>query len=102
MDDLKVFTGNAHPELAKSICDYLGIPLGQAEVFKYQNDNTFVKILENVRERDVFVVQSLSRPVNDSLVELLIMLDALKRASAKRITAVVPYYAYSRDRKSVV
>jgi ribose-phosphate pyrophosphokinase len=99
MDDLKVFTGNAHPELAKSICDYLGIPLGQAEVFKYKNDNTFVKILENVRERDVFVVQSLSRPVNDNLVELLIMLDALKRASAKRITAVVPYYAYSRSDK---
>ncbi len=99
MDDLKVFTGNAHPELAKSICDYLGIPLGQAEVFKYKNDNTFVKILENVRERDVFVVQPLSRPVNDNLVELLIMLDALKRASAKRITAVVPYYAYSRSDK---
>ncbi|MDP2919504.1 MAG: ribose-phosphate pyrophosphokinase [Dehalococcoidia bacterium] len=99
MDDLKVFTGNAHPELAKAICDYLGIPLGQAEVFKYKNDNTFVKILENVRERDIFVVQSLSRPVNDNLVELLIMLDALKRASAKRITAIVPYYAYSRSDK---
>jgi ribose-phosphate pyrophosphokinase len=99
MDDLKVFTGNAHPALAKAICDYLGIPLGQAEVFKYKNDNTFVKILENVRERDVFVVQSLGRPVNDHLVELLIMLDALKRASAKRITAVVPYYAYSRSDK---
>lgn len=99
MDDLKIFTGNAHPDLAKSICEYLGIPLGQAEVFKYQNENTFVKILENVRERDIFVIQPLSHPVNDSLVELLIMLDALKRASAKRITAVVPYYAYSRSDK---
>jgi ribose-phosphate pyrophosphokinase len=99
MDDLKVFTGNAHPELAKDICEYLGIPLGQAEVFKFTNENTFVKILENVRERDVFVVQPLCHPVNDSLVELLIMLDALKRASAKRVTAIVPYYAYSRSDK---
>jgi len=99
MDDLKVFTGNAHPELAKAICDYLGIPLGQAEVFKFTNENTFVKIMENVRERDIFVLQPLSHPVNDSLVELLIMLDALKRASAKRITAIVPYYAYSRSDK---
>ena len=99
MDDLKVFTGNAHPELAKAICDYLGIPLGQAEVFKFTNENTFVKIMENVRERDIFVLQPLSHPVNDSLVELLIMLDALKRASAKRVTAIVPYYAYSRSDK---
>lgn len=99
MDDLKVFTGNAHPELAKAICEYLGIPLGQAEVFKFTNENTFVKIMENVRERDIFVLQPLSHPVNDSLVELLIMLDALKRASAKRITAIVPYYAYSRSDK---
>jgi ribose-phosphate pyrophosphokinase len=99
MDDLKVFTGNAHPELAKAICEYLGIPLGQAEVFKFTNENTFVKIMENVRERDIFVLQPLSHPVNDSLVELLIMLDALKRASAKRVTAIVPYYAYSRSDK---
>jgi len=99
MDDLKVFSGNAHPDLAKAICEYLGIPMGQAEVFKFTNENTFVKILENVRERDIFVVQPLCHPVNDSLVELLIMLDALKRASAKRITAVVPYYAYSRSDK---
>lgn len=99
MDDLKVFTGNSHPTLAKNICDYLGIPLGQAEVFEFTNENIFVRILENVRERDIFVVQPLSRPVNKSLVELLIILDALKRASAKRITAVIPYYGYSRTDK---
>lgn len=99
MDDLKVFTGNAHPNLAKNICDYLGIPLGQAEVFEFTNENIFVRILENVRERDIFVVQPLCRPVNKSLVELLIILDALKRASAKRITAIVPYYGYSRTDK---
>jgi len=99
MDDLKVFTGNAHPELAKAICEYLGIPLGQAEVFEFSNENIFVRILENVRERDIFVVQPICHPVQRSLMELLIMLDALRRASAKRITAVVPYYAYGRSDK---
>lgn len=99
MDDLKVFTGNAHPALAKLICDYLGIPLGQAEVFEFSNENIFVRILENVRERDIFVVQPLCCPVNKSLVEMLIMLDAMKRASAKRITAVMPYYGYGRTDK---
>jgi ribose-phosphate pyrophosphokinase len=99
MDELKVFTGNAHPALAKAVCDYMGIPLGKCEVFKFSNDNIFVKILENVRSRDVFVIQPLSSPVNENLVELLIMLDALKRASAERITAVVPYYAYGRTDK---
>jgi ribose-phosphate pyrophosphokinase len=100
MDELKVFTGNAHPALAEAITEYLGIPLGKCEVFKFSNDNTFVRILENVRERDVFVIQPLTYPVNDRIVELLIMLDALKRASPERITAVVPYYAYGRsDRK---
>jgi len=99
MDDLKVFTGNAHPSLAKEITDYLDIPLGRAEVFEFSNENIFVRILENVRERDIFVVQPISHPVSKSLMELLIMLDALKRASAKRITAVVPYYGYSRTDK---
>ena len=99
VDELKVFTGNAHPALARGICDYLGIALGQAEVFEFSNENIFVRILENVRERDVFVIQSLSSPVNKSLVELLIMLDAMKRASAGRITAVIPYYAYGRTDK---
>jgi ribose-phosphate pyrophosphokinase len=99
MDELKVFTGNAHPTLAQSICKYLNIPLGKAEVFEFKNENIFVRILENVRERDVFVVQPLSSPVNKNLVELLIMIDALKRASAGRITAVIPYYAYGRTDK---
>ena len=99
MDELKVFTGNAHPVLAKSICDYLKIPLGQAEIFEFSNENIFVRILDNVRERDVFVVQPLTSPVNKNLVELLIMIDAFKRASAGRITAVVPYYGYGRTDK---
>ena len=92
MDDLKVFTGNAHPNLAKEIVEYLGMPLGGAEVFEFPNENIFVRIMENVRERDTFVVQPICCPVNKSLVELLIMLDALKRASAKRITAVIRYF----------
>ena len=99
MDELKVFTGNAHPALAQAVVDYLGISLGKNEVFQFSNENIFVRILENVRERDTFVIQPLSSPVNNNLVELLIMIDALKRASAKRITAVVPYYGYARTDK---
>jgi ribose-phosphate pyrophosphokinase len=98
-EDLKVFTGNAHPQLARDICSYLGIQPGHIDVFKFKNDNTFVKILENVRERDVFIVQPFSEPVNDHIMELMIMLDAFKRASAGRITAVLPYYAYGRSDK---
>src|SRR4030042_728871 len=99
MDELKVFCGNAHPALAQAVTEYLGMPLGKCEVFEFSNENIFVKILENVRERDVFVVQPICSPVQKSLVELLIMLDALKRASAERITAVVPYYGYARSDK---
>ena len=99
MDELKVFTGNAYPALAKSVCDYLGIPLGKAEVFEFSNENIFVRILENVRQRDVFVIQPICSPVNKSLIELLIMLDAFRRASAGRITAVIPYYGYGRTDK---
>jgi ribose-phosphate pyrophosphokinase len=99
LDELKVFTGNGHPELANSVCEYLDIPLGQAEVFKFANDNTFVRIHENIRQRDVFIVQPTCFPVNDNLMELLIMIDACKRASAGRITAVVPYYGYGRTDK---
>ena len=99
MDELKVFSGNAHPSLAKAVTEYMGIPLGKCEVFEFSNENTFVRIQENVRERDVFVIQPICSPVNKSLVELLIMLDALKRASAGRITAVVPYYGYARTDK---
>lgn len=98
-DELKVFSGNAHPDLARRVCDYLGIPLGQMEVFEFSNENIFVRVLENVRERDVFVIQPISSPVNKNLVELLIIIDAMKRASAGRITAVMPYYGYSRTDK---
>jgi len=90
MDELKVFTGNAHPTLAQEVVDYLGMPLGKCEVFEFSNENIFVRILENVRQRDTFVIQPLCSPVNKNLVELLIMIDALKRASAGRITAVIP------------
>lgn len=99
IDELKIFAGNAHPTLAQGICDYLGIPLGKAEVFEFSNENIFVRLLEYVRERDVFVVQSICSPVNKSLMELLIMLDTVKRASAGRITAVIPYYGYGRTDK---
>jgi len=99
MDELKVFSGNAHPSLAQSICDYLQIPLGKLDTFEFSNENIFVRILENVRERDVFIVQPICSPVNKSLVELLIMLDAFRRSSAGRITAVVPYYGYGRTDK---
>ena len=98
-DELKVFTGNTHPALAQGICDYLGMPLGKAEVFQFSNENIFVRILENIRGRDVFIVQPISSPVNQSLMELLIMIDAAKRASAERITAVIPYYGYARTDK---
>jgi ribose-phosphate pyrophosphokinase len=99
MDELKVFTGNAHPVLAESICKYLGMPVGKANIMEFSNENIFVRILENVRARDIFVVQPLASPVNKNIVELLIMLDALKRASSGRITAVIPYYAYGRTDK---
>jgi ribose-phosphate pyrophosphokinase len=98
-DQFEIYTGNANPELAKKICRYLGTELGRAEVFQFANENIFVKILDNVREKDVFLVQPTSHPVNQSIMELLIMIDAFKRASAGRITAVVPYYAYGRSDK---
>lgn len=98
-EELKVFTGNAHPQLARSICDYLGIPLGRMKVFEFSNENIFVQVQENVRQRDVFIVQPVCSPVNKNLMELLISIDAMKRASAGRITAVMPYYGYSRTDK---
>jgi ribose-phosphate pyrophosphokinase len=99
IDGLKVFSGNAHPALAKAIADTLHIPLGKCEVKPFSNENTFVRVLENVRERDVFIVQPISSPVNSNIMELLIMVDAMKRASARRITAVMPYFAYGRSDK---
>ena len=98
-EDMKVFSGNAHRKLAKDICAYMDIPLGKCEVFKFSNDNTFVRILENIRQQDVFLVQPIAYPVNDHIMELLIMIDAAKRASAGRITAVIPYFAYARSDK---
>ncbi len=97
--DLAVFTGNAHPKLAQDICATLEMPVGQCEVFEFSNENIFVRILENVRSKDVFLVQPLSTPVNRSVMELLIMIDAFKRASAGRITAVIPFYGYGRSDK---
>jgi ribose-phosphate pyrophosphokinase len=97
--ELSIFTGNAHPALARAVCDYLDVPLGQAEVFEFSNENIFVKINESVRQKDVFVIQPTCSPVNKSIMELLIMLDALRRASAGRITAVIPYFAYARTDK---
>jgi ribose-phosphate pyrophosphokinase len=99
MDELKVFTGNAHPSLAKKIGEYMKLPVGQAEVFEFSNENIFVRILDNVRERDVFLVQPFASPVNKNIMEMLIMIDAFKRASAGRITAVIPYFSYGRTDK---
>jgi len=96
---LKVFSGNAHPALAGAICDYLELPLGECEVFEFSNENIFVRFCENIRARDVFLIQPIAHPVNTRLMELFIMIDAAKRASAGRITAVVPYYAYGRSDK---
>lgn len=97
---LRVFSGNAHPALAKEICQHLGLPLGQAYIGRFPDGEVRLQILENVRGADVFLVQPTCRPVNDNLLELLILLDAFRRASADRITAVVPYYGYARqDRK---
>jgi len=97
---LKVFSGNSNPALAEEICAYLGIPVGKAMVTRFSDGEIRVEINENVRGRDVFVVQSSSSPVNDNLMELLLLVDAFRRASADRITAVIPYYGYARqDRK---
>jgi ribose-phosphate pyrophosphokinase len=98
-DRFDIYTGNANPDLARKICRYLGVELGKAEVFQFANENIFVKILDNVREKDVFLVQPTSHPVNQSIMELLIMIDAFKRASAGRITAVIPFYSYGRSDK---
>jgi ribose-phosphate pyrophosphokinase len=99
LDNLSIFSGNANRKLDLDICRHLHIPPGDADVFQFSNENIFVKINENVRGHDVFVIQPFSTPVNRSIMELLIMLDALKRASAARITAVIPYYAYGRTDK---
>ncbi len=97
---LKVLSGNAHPALARAICDNIGIELGAAQVETFPDGETFVQIKENIRGKDVFIVQPTSPPANQNLMELLIMVDAVKRASAQRINAVIPFYGYARqDRK---
>ena len=98
-DQFEIYHGNANPELANLIGRYLGMEIGKAEVFQFANENIFVKILDNVREKDIFVVQPTCHPVNQSIMELLIMIDAFKRASAGRITAVIPFNAYGRSDK---
>ena len=96
---LKVFSGSSHPTFVNSICAHLGISPGEREIIKFSNENLMVKILENVRGDDVFVVQTMAPPVNEMIVEALIMIDALKHASAARITAVLPYFPYARSDK---
>ena len=98
---IQVFTGNAHPKLAQEVCKYIEMPLGRAKVSRFSDGEVFVEIQENVRGVDTYVLQPTCAPVNDNLVEMLVMIDALKRASASSITAVLPYYGYARqDRKS--
>jgi ribose-phosphate pyrophosphokinase len=98
---MKVLTGNSNRPLAEAICAYLNLPLTKASVRRFSDMEVFVEIQENVRGEDVFVIQSTSYPANDNLMEILVTLDALKRGSARRITAVIPYYGYARqDRKS--
>ncbi len=101
INGLKVFSGTANPELAKKICEYLDVPLGNCVVKRFSDGEVFVEIKEHIRGSDVFIIQPTCPPVNENLVELLIMIDAARRASARRITAVVPYYGYARqDRKT--
>jgi len=100
MDGLKIFAGRSNPDLAEKICDYLGITLGRAHVDNFPDGEVIVKLEDDVRGRDAFVIQSTCRPVNENMMELLIFIDCLRRASARRITAVIPYFGYARqDRK---
>src|ERR1700682_1178361 len=98
--EMKVFSGSANRELALRICRYIGVPLGQATISSFPDGETYVRIEENIRGYDVFIIQSTCPPTNQHLMELLIMIDAARRASAHRITAVLPFYGYARqDRK---
>ena len=99
-DKFKIFCGSANPALAQEVCDFLGLPLGQAKLMQFSDGEIYVQILENVRGADVFLMQPTCDPVAHNLMELLLMIDALKRASARRITVVIPYFGYARqDRK---
>jgi ribose-phosphate pyrophosphokinase len=97
--DLKIFSGRAHPALAREICAYLGIPLGQLTLYNFSDGENYCQIDENVRGADVFIIQPTSSPVNDHVMELLILIDAFRRSSAARITAVMPYFGYGRQDK---
>jgi ribose-phosphate pyrophosphokinase len=101
MNDFVIFSGNSNPILSQKICEYIQVPLGGEKVKRFSDGEIQIEIDENVRSKDVFVIQSICHPVNDNLVELLLMLDALKRASANSITAVIPYYGYARQDKKV-
>ncbi len=101
MQDLRIFTGNANPELAEKVAQELGIELGKGEVGRFSDGEIRIKIEESVRGMDVFIIQPTCHPVNDNLMELLLLIDAFKRASARRITAVIPYYGYGRQEKKV-
>ena len=94
---MMVFTGNANPELARKVVDRLDIPMGKANVGRFSDGEVSVEIQENVRGKDVFIIQSTCAPTNDNLMELIVLADALRRASASRITAVVPYFGYARQ-----
>ena len=98
-DELRIFAGNSNQALAQEICQHLGLPMSGLDIVRFANDNLFVQVLENVRERDVFVIQSFTHPVSEHIMELMITLDALRSASAGRITAVIPYYSYARSDK---
>ncbi|MCU0614913.1 MAG: ribose-phosphate pyrophosphokinase [Desulfobacterales bacterium] len=101
MNELIIFSGNSNPDFANKVCNYLNLPLGKCMVKRFSDGEVRIEINDNVRLRDVFIIQSTCAPVNDNLVELLLMIDALKRASATRITAVMPYYGYARQDKKV-
>ena len=101
MKGIALFSGNSNPVFTKKICDYLDLPVGGAKVTTFSDGEIRIEIDENVRSRDVFIVQSTCRPVNDNLVELLLMIDAFKRSSVRRVTAVMPYYGYARQDKKV-
>lgn len=99
MENIKIFACKSAEEFTKEICDNLNLPMGKIEYFKFKNDNTFVQIQETVRDKDVYLVQTTIPPVNDRIMELLITIDAAKRASAGRIIVVLPYFMYSRSDK---
>jgi len=99
MENIKIFACNSAEEFTKEICDYLNLPMGKINSIKFKNDNNFVQILETVREQDVYVVQTVMPPINERIMELLITIDAIKRASAKRVNVILPYFPYSRSDK---